>query len=207
MIGFPLSLSMNFISSVAFNASAIFSKSLFENLSIAYLLLRFCGVIPERLASSAADISLRSTQHSFIYFVTFIGYMLQIFCKKVKFYEKNTKIFYKTTLQNTKIMYNIIIKQNKNKSSAMRSKENNMTVTKAMNEICKNGNANICHWIGQKIIKSSEIAFIAYAKVHLKHNVCYEIYLVYYAQYGQIKEESFNTLKEAESFFEDVRDL
>lgn len=97
MIGFPLSLSMNFISKVAFNASAILSKSLFENLSIAYLLLRFCGVIPARLASSREEISSRLTQQSFIYSVTFIIYMLQTKIKKVKYFVKNTKIFDKNT--------------------------------------------------------------------------------------------------------------
>lgn len=91
MSGLPVSLSMNLISRVAFNASAIFSKSIFENLLLAYLLHKFCGVISERLANSLADISFRSTQHSFIYFVTFILSNIHLYFIVVKIKDKKYK--------------------------------------------------------------------------------------------------------------------
>lgn len=91
MIGLPVSLSINLISRVAFNASAIFSKSLFENLSLAYLLPKFCGVMSERLANSLADISFRSTQHNFIYFVTFIISNIHLYFMIVKIKDKKYK--------------------------------------------------------------------------------------------------------------------
>lgn len=81
-----------------------------------------------------------------------------------------------------------------------------MTVTQAMNQICKNGNANICYWIGQKVIKAAKIAFIAYGKFHLKQ-ICYESYIVYYAQDRQIKQDSFSSIEEAEKFFDEVKEV
>lgn len=103
MIGFPLSLSMNFISSVAFNASAIFSSSETLKELRACLLCRFCGLCPILRANSASEISPRLTQHSFMYSFTFI--IIKDIQKSEENQEKskkNIKKSVKTYLQNIK---------------------------------------------------------------------------------------------------------
>lgn len=116
MIGFPLSLSMNFISKVAFNASAIFSNSETLNVFLTYLLCIFCGVCPVLLASSASEISPHLTQHSFIYSLIFI--IVKNIKKKEENQEKsekNIKKNVKTYLHNIKnsVLYKHKEKQKK----------------------------------------------------------------------------------------------
>ena len=76
IIGFPVSLSINDIFNSASNASAIFSSSDILNVFRLCLLFMFCGVCPVLRASSASDIFPLFTQHSLIYSLTSMPYLL-----------------------------------------------------------------------------------------------------------------------------------
>lgn len=103
MIGFPLSLSMNFISKVAFSASATFSSSETLKALRAYLLCRFCGVCSILRANSASEISPHLTQHSFMYSLMFIIIEdIQKSEENQEKSEKNIKKSEKSYLQNIK---------------------------------------------------------------------------------------------------------
>lgn len=103
MIGFPLSLSMNFISKVAFSASATFSSSETLKALRAYLLCRFCGVCSILRANSASEISPHLTQHSFMYSLMFIIIEdIQKSEENQEKSEKNIKKSVKSYLQNIK---------------------------------------------------------------------------------------------------------